>query len=206
VNPFVSSFWQQRLAPRSRQICLTFDDGPNPKTTPALIKCLSDLHIPAVHFWVGEHCAQHPSLLDEIPIDGQLIANHGYKHRSFLWQTPGQQLRSLSSTTEILAQRAAFRNWFRPPFGQMNPWTASIAKSLGYQGILWSVIAKDWVPQDEQELWARIKSRLHDGAIIVLHDGHTTTKEMIKILPRLAEEVNRRGWKFTQHIILPESS
>jgi peptidoglycan-N-acetylglucosamine deacetylase len=85
---------------------------------------------------------------------------------------------------------------FRPCYGQFNPLTINVLRRLGYTGVLWSLIAYDWLEQSEVDLWHGIRSKLHDGAIIVLHDGHATTPTMIRTLARLAEDVARRGWTF----------
>jgi S-adenosylmethionine:diacylglycerol 3-amino-3-carboxypropyl transferase len=58
------------------------------------------------------------------------------------------------------------------------------------------VIARDWVEQTDDELWQRLRSQLHEGAIMVLHDGHPTTARVVRLLPRLADEVRKRGWTF----------
>ncbi|MBU0508520.1 polysaccharide deacetylase family protein [bacterium] len=196
--------WALRLPPgMSGHVALTFDDGPDPDTTPQLLAALASLDIVSTHFVVGSKAAAHPHLLTEITKRGHLLANHGFDHTSFFWHGRHRQRRSIEDTHRVVYEvNACVMRWFRPPFGQFNPWTKSILDDLGYHGVLWSVIARDWEPTSAEELLSRLTSRLHEGAIVVLHDGHPTTQQVIELLPRLAEEVARRGWRFT---VLPTS-
>jgi peptidoglycan-N-acetylglucosamine deacetylase len=192
-----STFWLRHLPPEHRGVVLTFDDGPHPDTTPALLEVLAHERIRATHFLVGERCLAHPMLVRELAGAGQHIANHGFHHKSLLWHSAAFQKRSISYADSALhAEVQTPALWFRPPFGRFNWWTAPALKELHYRGVLWSVIIRDWLPASETDLWERLKTKLHSGAIIVLHDGHPTTPMVTRLLPRLAEEVARRGWTF----------
>jgi peptidoglycan-N-acetylglucosamine deacetylase len=195
---FNPTFWLRRLPPVHRGIILTFDDGPHPDTTPALLDILTRERIAATHFLVGERGSAHPTLVQELASAGQQIANHGFRHESLLWRSSSYQRQSIVRADAAL--REAVQTpvaWFRPPFGRFNLWTRPVLKELHYRGVLWSVIIRDWLPASDTDLWNRLKAKLHSGAIIVLHDGHPTTHVVLRLLPRLAEEITRRGWTFS---------
>ncbi|MFZ5433206.1 MAG: polysaccharide deacetylase family protein [Calditrichota bacterium] len=197
--------WLFRLpATMPNGVALTFDDGPHPDTTPRLLSQLDRLGITATHFLIGSQALKFGSLTRDISTSGQAIANHGHHHESYCRHMKRWQLENISAAdTAIRTYTDQTPDWFRPPFGRFNPWTAKAAHQTGYQCVLWSLIAGDWLADNETELWSRLRSRLHDRAIIVLHDGHPTTSTMINVLPQLADEVRQRGWTF---VTLPSPS
>jgi len=192
-----SPSWLWRLPPSSGQVALTFDDGPLEGTTPSLLSELERLDIISTHFLVGERAAAAPDLVRAIRDDGHEIANHAFQHKSFLLRSAAYQRQSILRAEEAIRRSCGATSWlYRPCFGQFNVWTQGVLRRLNYTGVIWSLIAQDWIEQDDDELWQRIRVRLHEGAIIVLHDGHPTTARVIRLLPRLADEVRTRGWNF----------
>lgn len=189
--------WIWRLPHHSGAVALTFDDGPDARTTPLLLNELERLELPSTHFVVGERALAVPSLLREMSDRGHVIANHAFRHESFLSRREAYQQESILAAENAIWRINGSRcHLFRPCFGQYNPWTQRVLERRGYVGVLWSVMASDWIEQDDDQLWQRLSSRLHEGAIIVLHDGHSTTERVVRLLPRLADEVRKRGWNF----------
>jgi peptidoglycan/xylan/chitin deacetylase (PgdA/CDA1 family) len=197
--PLLFPHWTWALPRGGKRIALTFDDGPHPQTTPALLRALDVNGITATMFLGGEQCVERVSLLKEIESAGHAIANHGYHHIRHALRGRRFQTESILQTEEVLQTGGiSMQRLYRPPFGSFDLTTGSILKEYGYKGIVWSLIAWDWTNQTTDRLWRRIESQLHDGAIIVLHDGHPTTLNMIEVLPRLADAVGDRGWSFTK--------
>jgi peptidoglycan-N-acetylglucosamine deacetylase len=194
----IFSHWLWRLPFDSGRVILTFDDGPSPDTTPRLMDELDRLQIVSTHFLLGSECRQHEDLVKRIASTGHVVANHSFVHEGFRLKTGGAQRTSVARTDEVIREAIGEgASLFRPPYGSFNFRTLPTLKSLGYSGVLWSVVARDWVPQSDDDLWNRLSTELHEGAIILLHDGHPTTQAVIRILPRLAEEVARHGWRFS---------
>lgn len=190
--------WLWRLPPGELKIALTFDDGPHPQTTPLLLRALDDLNIKTTMFLVGKRCEANESVLREIEAAGHVIANHGYSHSRHALRGRKFQATSIQRTEEIVLQSGVqMQKLFRPPFGSFDFMTGSVLKELGYQGVIWSVLAWDWTQQTPEYLWTRVQKKLHDGAIIVLHDGHETTSTVISMLPYLADAVRERNWAFS---------
>ena len=182
---------------------MTFDDGPDSKTTPRLMETLYRLSIPATMFVLGERAEANPALLRECSAADHQIGVHGYTHESFMLHRRSWQSNSIRRTEAVLADNGIrYQRLFRPPHGRFNWATSRALAHLNYSGVLWSQIAGDWTRQDPIRLAMRLCNGLHDGSIIVLHDGHDTTANMIQALPRLADEVASRGWHF---VTLPQS-
>jgi peptidoglycan-N-acetylglucosamine deacetylase len=193
----VCSNWVWRLPPGQGLIALTFDDSPDSTTTHSLLAALDSAEIKATFFLNGENCAANAKVLREAADRGHILANHGHCHRSHLFRAAAFQRRNILAADEEL-QRLDIpsERLFRPPYGSFNPLTSHVLKRIGYVGVLWSLMVWDWLEQDASIIWNRLESGLHDGAIIVLHDSHSTTKNVIGLIPRLAETVYQRGWRF----------
>lgn len=201
----IFSGWTWRLPPGSGRIALTFDDGPDPATTPALLQALTKSNIAATHFLTGEKCAAHPELVCELIANKQELGNHGYRHQSMWLKSRRTQIASIEQTHLAIfnASRGYACSHYRPPYGSFNPLTCSALRRTGYTGVLWSCLPCDWKARNADELFAAVRNCLHDGAIILLHDAQPSTHHVITMLPRLADEAVRRGWTF---VSLPSSS
>jgi peptidoglycan/xylan/chitin deacetylase (PgdA/CDA1 family) len=190
--------WMWHLPPGNGQVALTFDDGPDPESTPRLLAVLQELQIPSTMFLTGSSCAGNEALVRECSAAGHSIAVHGYTHESLLWHSRGWQHDSISRTEDILTQAGVpYQRLFRPPFGHFNPLTPSVLRQMNFRGVLWSQLPGDWIDQPPTRLERDLISDLHDGSIIVLHDRPRTVANVIASLPALADEVRRRGWRFT---------
>ncbi len=188
--------WIWRLA-SPQTIALTFDDGPNLRTTGTLLRVLNDLSVKATLFVTGERCEDNAGLLRECVAEGHLLALHGYEHASHLWRSQEWQASNIRHQEDLLVnQDIPFQRIFRPPFGHFNFGTMKLLRRLHFRGVMWSQHARDWIAQDVRALETRLCGGLHPGGIILLHDGHETTHSVAQALPRLAEEVGRRGWQF----------
>jgi peptidoglycan/xylan/chitin deacetylase (PgdA/CDA1 family) len=189
--------WLWRLPGGCKSVALTFDDGPHATTTPALLAALGRLQIPATHFLLGSRCAHHAALVRELAAAGQTIGNHGFDHRSLLLRSARCQEDSIRRADEAIhAVLHESPRLFRPPYGHFNVATTGLLQAMTYTGVLWSLNARDWGERGESALWKRLERNVHEGAIILLHDGHPATAAVVRLLPRLADEVARRGWSF----------
>ena len=199
--------WTWRLPAESKCIAVTFDDGPDPQTTPLLLRQLDRLQIPSTMFILGERVAHNVSLLNECISAGHTLALHGQTHESFFWHSAHWQENSIRTIESTMTSCGlTFQRLFRPPFGHFNLATSSVLKRLKYRGTLWSHIVSDWRNQSAVQLESRLCHGLHSGGILLLHDAKPTTRTVVDALPRLADEVSRRGWRFVTlaHFTTPQ--
>ena len=189
--------WCWRLPAESRYVALTCDDGPDPRTTPRLLRALSELPFIATMFLTGARCAALPSLVKEIGAAGHDVANHGYEHQSLRFAGGRRVMDSIERTRAAIAATGVTTvKWFRPPYGAFNPWTRRAVQARGLEGAMWSVMVPDWCDTDFQRLRRRLDAKLHSGAIVVLHDGHEQAIERtIGLVSALAERATREGWR-----------
>lgn len=153
-------------------IALTFDDGPNPTVTPALLEVLEKNSVRATFFVVGKHVRAFPELAVEIVARGHTIANHTDTHPRLVFLPAPRVREELARCNDAIA--AAVRKeilWMRPPYGFRGLNLDAVARGLGFAGVvMWSRWAWDWKAQPAGPVIERLR-RVRGGDIVLLHDG-----------------------------------
>jgi peptidoglycan/xylan/chitin deacetylase (PgdA/CDA1 family) len=155
-----------------RTIALTFDDGPNPAATPALLDLLDRFRARASFFVMGSHVRAFPDLAAEIVKRGHLIGNHTETHPRLNLCLPSRTRDELKLCAQAIAEAARTETqWMRPPFGYRSPWLDGIVKSeFDSQVVMWTNMAQDWKFSAPEPVIQRLRSA-GGGDIVVLHDG-----------------------------------
>ncbi len=158
----------------ARVVALTFDDGPNPPYTTAILRVLRENHVHATFFVVGRAAAAYPAVLREEYEDGDAIGNHSWDHTHLIAMTPLTLAESLERTdAAVYAATGEHTHLMRPPFGARDWVVLSEARRLGYTPVMWSVpLARDWEYPSASVIAKRILDRVSNGSIVVLHDGN----------------------------------
>ena len=157
-----------RVATDKPIIALTFDDGPDPETTPRLIKLLDRFEAKATFFMIGETAAKYSHLVRMVSDAGHTIGNHSWDHKRMPMLRRHQRLASIWKTHTTL--QPYLQRLFRPPFGEQN-WASRIdASLLGYQVVGWSVHGNDWCERNPRIIYETLMSNLSAGSIVLLHD------------------------------------
>jgi peptidoglycan/xylan/chitin deacetylase (PgdA/CDA1 family) len=157
----------------ARGVALTFDDGPHPSGTPAVLEALARAGARATFFVVGEQVERRPALVREVVSAGHAVALHGYRHRLQL------RLSSEAVRDDLARGVAAIENAIsappslhRPPYGIYSPAGLEAAPALGLRPLLWSRWGKDWRKFTTPErIAARVTGSVGPGDIILLHDA-----------------------------------
>jgi peptidoglycan/xylan/chitin deacetylase (PgdA/CDA1 family) len=186
-----------RADPSGDRIYLTYDDGPDPEVTPALLDILEQFEARVTFFVLTSKEDWWGDLLREIAGRGHQIALHGAEHRSG-YRRPNSKLEGelRDSLGQIQEAGVEAARAYRPPFGHIRPDTVRFLKSRGFQTVLWSKIPGDFRRQDADRLFARAVHRLRPGDIMVLHDGtNLRPPPVLELTRRLLEEFRRRGWR-----------
>lgn len=166
---------------QSPNVLLTFDDGPDPETTPKILKTLSEHGIKAMFFIVGSKAEKHPELLKKIQDEGHLIGNHTFSHPNIFALLPGSKVREEIEKGEATIVRITGNktSWFRPPIGYTNPIIARVVRSLDLTVIGWNKRSYDTVIKDSQKLEKRLIKLTKPGSIILLHDNLPQTERTL---------------------------
>jgi len=159
------------------RIALTFDDGPEPGATEAVLDILRARGHRATFFVIGRRAELAQPLLQRIAAEGHAISNHSFAHRHTTPFLPPRVLADeLHRAEAVLASArptgAPPGHWFRPPIGIISPRVAAAAKLAGMELVSWTATARDGTRRATVEsALARLRAHLHPGAILVLHDG-----------------------------------
>lgn len=180
-----------------RWVALTFDDGPDGRSTPALLAFLRDAGVQAAFFCVGKRVAENPELAARIVREGHLLENHSYTHSHMMnFFTTPRLRREMESTQAIIRQTTGVAaTCFRPPMGLTNPRVFRAARALGLRVIGWSARGLDTQGSEPERVVARIARRLGPGAIILLHDGNISGERLVTTVKTLLDRLGKLGYE-----------
>jgi peptidoglycan/xylan/chitin deacetylase (PgdA/CDA1 family) len=151
-------------------VALTFDDGPNPRTTPAVMQILASHGLHGTFFEVGKAIVKEPAVVRALDAAGDQLGNHSYHHDSWSWLEPSYP--ELQKTQRAFEQAIGkCPGLYRPPHGYRTPFIAHIVDDHQMKMVLWNVSAGDWATTDAQLVARRVLDKVKPGSIILLHDG-----------------------------------
>jgi peptidoglycan/xylan/chitin deacetylase (PgdA/CDA1 family) len=158
--------------PDAAGVALTFDDGPHPQGTPAVLEALARAGATATFFVVGERVVREPALAREIVAAGHAVALHGQRHRCQLRLTPAaldDDLSRIAATVEGAIGRAT--TLYRPPYGVFSAAGLALVRRRGWRTLLWSRWGRDWGARaTPAAIAARATRALRAGDVVLLHD------------------------------------
>jgi peptidoglycan/xylan/chitin deacetylase (PgdA/CDA1 family) len=154
-------------------VALTFDDGPHPQGTMAVLQVLARAGARATFFVIGEQVRRRPGLVAEIAAAGHVVALHGYRHRLQLRLTPGQLRDDIARGTAAIEDAIGRPPvWHRPPYGIYSAGGLRAVRSAGLRPLLWSRWGKDWRRfTTPGRIATRVLSGVVPGDVILLHDA-----------------------------------
>jgi peptidoglycan-N-acetylglucosamine deacetylase len=160
------------LARGTRQLALTYDDGPNDPHTLRLLEVLSKHGVHATFFLVGRYVRQRPEIVREIVEAGHVIGNHTFTHSLLIFKSEMEIRKEFSDCRMALSDAIGeHSNFFRPPFGGRRPAVLRVARKLGLEPVMWNVSGYDWNTALAAEIERKVQSQIRGGDVILLHDG-----------------------------------
>lgn len=176
-----------RLAPASRGVALTFDDGPHPQYTPAVLDLLAQMQVKATFFMVGEKVDRHPEIVRRIAREGHCVAGHSYDHTVITAQSPAGLAADLHKCRDAIRRAAGVdSDLFRPPKGEVDIRSLRLVYRLGYRLVHWTKTYGDYRQDGAAPLLQRMRAQPPEpGDILLFHDHNPHT------VAALAEQVPR---------------
>lgn len=183
-----------------KQVALTFDDGPDPRSTPQLLELLRAEKITAAFFCIGKNVAAHPKLAAQIVREGHLLENHSYAHSHFtnFYSTARLQSELAQTQAAIVKASGVAPKFFRPPVGLSNPATFRAARNLNLKVIGWTIRSLDTVIARPEKVVARVTRGLQPGAIILLHDGNIPAEKLLATVKSLLDTLRGLGYEIVR--------
>jgi peptidoglycan/xylan/chitin deacetylase (PgdA/CDA1 family) len=181
-------------------VALTFDDGPDPSSTPAFLDALDELGWRATFFMLGEMVRSSPGLAAEVAAAGHEVGVHGDRHRSQLRLSPRTTTNDIRRSRDAIADATGVQpSWYRPPFGTLSVGGWMAARKLGLDVVLWTAWGRDWRAEATAEtVVADVLSGYVDGGTVLLHDSDCSSapeswRAALDALPLLGKELADRG-------------
>jgi peptidoglycan-N-acetylglucosamine deacetylase len=179
---------------------LTFDDGPHPQGTPAVLDFLARERVAATFFLVGEQVLRNPSLAREIVQAGHDVALHCHRHRNLLRLTPWQVREDIARAYDAIATHTdTAPALYRPPYGVLNASALRLANARGWRTLLWTHWGRDWEARaTPASIAALVTDGVGDGSVLLLHDADDYSspgswKRTADALPRVLETLTGAG-------------
>jgi peptidoglycan/xylan/chitin deacetylase (PgdA/CDA1 family) len=181
-------------------VAVTFDDGPHPEGTPAVLDVLDRLGWTATFFVLGVEARRHPDVVRETVRRGHEIALHGDEHRYLIARPPWTAYDDLVRARDSIADIAGSEpRWWRPPYGVLSGPGLLAARRLQLQPVLWSAWGRDWRHDATAEsVVADLTASPLPGATLLLHDSDVTSapgswRTAVAALPLLADRLDAEG-------------
>ncbi len=198
----------------ARVVALTFDDGPSPSITPAVLKILADRRVPATFFCIGRAARRHGDIVRAVAEAGHELGNHSYFHPRHIYAWTRRALsREIDVTQRVMVRAAGVSPVvYRPPVGFRSLAMARVLREKGLLLVNFSARAYDTRGGTPGAIVRRISRSIAPGAIILLHDGddrheHPDRSAMLEALPDLLDAIIAAGYRFvTVSDLIAESS
>lgn len=177
------------------KIALTFDDGPHPAFTPAILDILKAKGAPATFFVLGLQAARYKDLVRREVAEGHAVADHSWNHPRLAGRPAPFVQQQLAQTRDVLASAGASVKLFRPPYGSYDGTTVQVAQGLGMRTVIWRVDTSDYRKPGANVIAQRALAGARPGAIVLLHDGGGDRSQTVAALPIIIDELRNRGYE-----------
>lgn len=169
---------------RENYVAITFDDGPQYKTTMKLLDGLKEREVVATFFLLGEKIEERKEVVERMQVDGHLIGNHTYSHIQLNSVSIKDAMAEIDKTNELIKGiTGEMPQYIRPPFGS---WSNRLEEKIDMTPVLWTVDPCDWNTADIKKIVDCVVSEVDNGDIILMHDIYdTSVVAALEIIDRL---------------------
>lgn len=176
---------------QKRKIALTFDDGPSPIWTEALLDGLRERGVKATFFVTGQNVEAYPELIKKMQEDGHLIGNHTYSHIQLTAVSEEKALEEIKKTNEAIYNcTGSYPEFLRPPFGSIKK---DMEKEVDMITVLWDVDPTDWCRSSAVCIARSVVENVQDHSIILLHDQYESS---VKAALQIVDTLTKEGYEF----------
>lgn len=195
-----------RVDTDKKVVALTFDDGPDPKYTPTVLKLAREKGLRLTFFLVGREIRLHAQLARQEVAEGHAIGNHSWDHQTMTYETKRQDISEIERCEDEIERICGERtHLFRPPKGLWDGDVFATAREFGYRMILWTLALEHHSAKTPEAMARRAIDRVRPGMIILAHDGEPCHRvdrsKTLMALPKLVDGLQRKGYRF---VTIPE--
>lgn len=190
LDPTLAQTFAAKPEENQKQIALTFDDGPNPETTPSILNALKAKNVHATFFQLGSNAERYPNLVKRVAEGGHEIGSHTYHHYNLPKYPRATIQKEITDTDKaIYLATGKLPKFIRPPYGAVN---ATVAEVAGRPIIQWNIDSRDWATKNAGKTITQIQQTITNNGIILMHDIQPSTAEA---LPQLIDWLTQQGYK-----------
>ena len=178
-------------------IALTFDDGPHPKNTPAILDLLAEYNAKATFFVIGKNMELYGDAAVRAAAEGHELGNHTYCHPSLSALSRGAMLREIEENAAMIRKTTGKQaTLFRPPEGYCTQSVRAAAAESGLSLILWDVDTRDWAGLATEAIVANVMENALPGSSVLFHDYSGTNCHTVAALKEILPRLDAAGFRF----------
>lgn len=194
-----AGFWGGDIESGEREVYLTFDDGPDPASTPWLLELLASHGVVATFFLIGSQATRNEDLVQEICRAGHSIGNHSWNH----WPLPVLPVSRLETeidrTNRLLAEITGVSpSLFRAPYGILDARAAACLRERDMQAVYWGAVPEDWQAPGAEAVVRRVMRHLDEESVIVLHEQSLLARQTVAAAKEIICKASEMGLKFAR--------
>ncbi|MEU6223229.1 polysaccharide deacetylase family protein [Streptomyces sp. NPDC047042] len=187
-----------RVSGRGRTMVLTFDDGPDPRYTPDILRTLREHDVRAMFFVCGEMAVNNQDLLAEMAEDGHVVGNHTWSHPLLTRLTRSEIRSQMERTCEVIEDGCGEAPaWFRAPYGAWNRAAFQIGADLGMEPLAWTVDTLDWMAPGTRRIVDRVERGAAPGVVVLSHDAGGDRSQSVRALRDYLPHLLDSGYHIT---------
>ena len=188
----VFSSYRWRFSSVSKEIYLTFDDGPTSEITTFILNELKKHNAKATFFCIGKNVKKYHTIYERIKKEGHAIGNHTYNHLNASRVTKTSYIEDIQKAAKLIKS-----NLFRPPYGRLKSSQARSIISIGYKIIMWDVLSADFdTTVTPEKCLKNVLNKTSSGSIVVMHDSHKAKDKIYYALPKILSYFTEKGYVF----------
>lgn len=188
-NAFDEAIWS--VPTKEKELYLTFDDGPNPLSTPFVLRKLKKFDAKATFFCVGENVERNIDIFQQVVHAGHTVGNHSYSHKNGWYSDNDSYYNDVDRASKLIDSP-----YFRPPYGKLKYSQYKFLKSK-FKIVMWDVLAEDYkASMSAGDCVEKIKKQALPGSVIVLHDNDKFYEKLRVVLPEILEYFSDQGFVF----------
>lgn len=184
---------------KEKVVALTFDDGPSETYTPQILDILKEYHAKATFFLIGKHLEAFPDIVKREVDEGNEIENHTYTHVKLTRMADDDFIKDVEKSEELIQRyQKSTIELFRPPAGALNKHIIEALTDKNYRIVLWSwhQDPRDWARPGVRHIVKHVIENIHNGDIIIMHDGGGNRSQTVKALKILLPKLEQEGYSF----------
>ncbi|AUC86690.1 polysaccharide deacetylase family protein [Polaribacter sp. ALD11] len=189
-----------RFSLDTKEIYLTFDDGPTPEITDFVLDELKKYEAKATFFCIGKNIVNHPDIFKRIIIEGHAVGNHTQNHLKGWCTKNGSYLENVDLCEETITKfndATIKQKLFRPPYGKIKKSQAKEILKKGYKIIMWTVLSADFDTSiSNEKCLQNVLKNTESGSIIVFHDSVKASEKLKYVLPKVLKKFSEKGFCF----------